>query len=189
MRDTIADLVCLSRSFGTYCWFITQNLATAVQDTRLLKILHTNARWSLSLRGEPSDCAFLKPFLPVTGRRLRPASNPFDVRSHYSIAEEKALVLDEIANLPDRTGWLLLKGQSPEAILIRTRSLDIPQGQELEQATLPIRRDTSIGMRLSRKEYARLAAERDRKGTAGEEADDVGKGLEQAYRRSRGEGM
>ena len=38
----------------------------------------------------------------------------------------------------------------------------MPQGRDLELATLPIRTDPSIGMRFSRQEYERLIAERDR---------------------------
>src|SRR2546427_7994820 len=76
-RDNMTDLLTMSRSFGAYFVFLTQNMSTAVQDPRMLKILYTNIRWSFSMRGEPGDCAFLKAVLPVTGRALRPQASPF----------------------------------------------------------------------------------------------------------------
>jgi hypothetical protein len=132
-----------------------------------------------------ADCEFLKPVLPVTGSRRRPKQNPFEETRFYSVSEERLILLDEVANLPNRWGWLLLKGESPEAIKIRTRDLEIPQGRELEQATLSIRRDPTIGQRVSRTEYDRSLAERK---NAAEEHGDVDAALEQAYRRARGTG-
>ena len=152
----------------------------------MLKILYTNLRWSFSMRGEPDDCAFLKSALPVTGRRVQPQADPFQEKRFYSIAEERALALEEVAHLPDRTGYLWFKTRAAEAIKIKTQELAMPQGRDLELATLPIRSDPTIGMRLSRKEYERLMAERDREWA--EEPGDLGTRLEKEYRRGRGEG-
>jgi hypothetical protein len=184
LRENMADVLTMGRSFGSYFLYLTQNVSTAVQDARILAILHTNIRWALALRGEPSDCAFLRSALPVTGRRLRPEMNPFAERSFYSLAEERALVLEEMGSLPDRTAYAWFKARSPEAIKIKTQELAVPQGGDLDMATRSIRRDPGIGMRLSRKEYERLIAERDREWR--EEAGDLGASLEQAYQRTRG---
>ena len=186
LRDNMSDLLTMSRSFGSYFLYMTQNMATAVQDPRMLKILYTNLRWSFSMRGEPGDCAFLKPALPVTGRRVQPQADPFQEKRFYSIAEERALALEEVAHLPDRTGYLWLKTRAAEAIKIKTQELAMPQGQDLELATLPIRSDPTIGMRFARQEYERLIAERNREWA--EEQGDLGGRLEKAYRRGRGEG-
>ena len=70
LRDSMTDLLTMSRSFGTAFTLCTQNIAAAVQDPRLLKILHTIVRWSFSMRSEPADCRFLEVALPVTGRNL-----------------------------------------------------------------------------------------------------------------------
>ena len=153
----------------------------------MLKTVYTNIKWSFSMRGEPGDCAFLKSVLPVTGRKLRPQGSPFQEKSFYSLTEERGTALEEIAHLPDRVGYLWLKARAGEAIKIKTQELAIPQGRKLDEAIAPIRRDPTIGMRFSRKEYERLIAERDRKWTA-EQEGDLGATLRKAYQRARGKG-
>ena len=184
MREHLSDASRLSRRFGSSITYITQNLSAAVSDARLLSLLHTNVGWTWSGRGDPADCAFLKAVLPATGRRPKPKQSPFEETRVYSIAEERSLLLEEIANLGNRHGYFWLKGRSHEAIKIRTGDLDIPQGRELEKAVLPIRNDPTIGQRLSRKEYDRVLIDRARKNTV-EQHGDVGADLEQAYRRGR----
>jgi hypothetical protein len=184
MREHLSDAGRLARRYGTYLCLITQNLSAAVSDARRLSLLQTNVAWTWSGRGDPLDCGFLKPVLPATGRRPRPRRSPFEDPGLMSVAEERTLLLAEIANLPNRTGYLWLKGKATEAIKIRTRDLDIPQGRDLEQATLALRRDPTVGQRLSRKEYERMAAERAREGPP-EQKSDLEATLAQAYRKSR----
>jgi hypothetical protein len=69
LRDQMADFFCMARSFGTHAILLTQAMAAAIRDPRLATVLHTNIRWSFSMRGEPSDAAFLKGALPVAGRK------------------------------------------------------------------------------------------------------------------------
>jgi len=52
-------------------------------------------------------------------------------------------------------GYLWLRTRSAEAFKIKTRELAMPQGPDLERAILPMLRDPSIGMRLSREPLAR----------------------------------
>jgi len=184
LRDSMHEIICMARSFGTHFLFLTQNIATAVPDARTLAVLHTNVKWAFAMRSDPSDCTFLKPALPVTGRRVRPQADPFGEKSFYPIAEERALALDEIAHLPDRTGFLWFKGRAAEAFKIKTRELAIPQGRDLELATRSLRHDSGVGRRFSRAEYERLIAERDR--APAEEEDSLRASLEEAYRRARG---
>ena len=184
LRDNMSDLLTMSRSFGSFFLYLTQNLATAVQDTRILRILSTNVRWSFSMRGEPSDCAFLKPALRVTGRKLRPQASPFEEKRFYTLSEERSMALDSIAHLPDRVGYLWFKARSAEALRIKTEELVIPQGEELEAAVRAIRRDPSIGGRVSRREYDRLIAERDREWE--EEETELSVAFEQAYQNAQG---
>jgi hypothetical protein len=185
LRETMAELLATSRSFGTHFLLLTQNASTAVQDPRLLKGLTTNIRWSFSMRSDPADCAFLKPALPVTGRRPRPRTDPFAEEAYFSMAEERALVHDEIAALPDRVGWWWPRSRSREAIKIRTADLAMPQGTELARAVLALRRDATLGGRLSRSEYERLTQERDEQWREAE--GGLGTGLEETYRRRRRE--
>ena len=184
LREHMADLLSMSRSFGTYFLYLTQNMSTAVQDPRITKVLTTNMRWSFSMRGDPSDCSFLKPVLPVTGRKPRPRTDPFSEVTFYSLAEERAMALDEIAELSDRVGWFWIKARSAEPLKIRTQELTIPECSELERAVMSLSRDPAFGQRLSRTEYERLAAERDRQWA--EEDDDLRAGLEETYQRGRG---
>ncbi|MDA2937068.1 hypothetical protein MYX75_02240 [Acidobacteria bacterium AH-259-A15] len=186
LRDNMTDLLTMSRSFGSHFLYLTQNMSTAVQDSRILKVLYTNLRWSFSMRGEPGDCAFLKPALPVTGRKLRPQADPFAEKTFLSMTEERAQTLDAIAHLPDRVGYLWLKSLSNEAIKLRTGDIDLPSGGDLQQAIRQIKSDPGIGMRMSRREYQRLIEKRDQEWAEGVDGDLGGK-LEESYRRIRGE--
>lgn len=188
LRDVMADFLCTSRSFGTHGLFLTQSMAAAVPDSRILNTLHTNTRWSFAMRGEPGDTAYLKGALTVTGRKPRPRMNPFDEPSFYTLNEERSLLLDGVASLPDRVGYLWLKSRRRDAFLMRTADLDMPTGAELDQAISPLRCDPTFGMRQSRTEYNR-AAERRNQELGPEPVADVVTGLAGAYRRMRGTGV
>lgn len=186
LREATSDIARTARTWHTrFIWF-TQNVSTAVQDPRVLKILHTNIGWSLSLRGDPADCTFLKAALPVTGRRPRPQAHPFEQRSFYSEAEERTILFQEIASLPNRRAYLWLKCHGAQAIPITTADIFIPDGKQLEQAIAAIRDDPSVGMRLSRNEYERRIAERDPEGD--EQPGDLGVRLRRTYQETRGQG-
>jgi hypothetical protein len=185
MREHLSDAGRLSRRYGTHFWFITQNLSASVPDARLLRLLHTNVGWTWSGRGDPMDCAFLKPVIPVTGRKPRPKREQFEETRFYTDAEERTLLLEEIGNLPNRTGYIWLKGQSADAMKVRTADLDIPQGAELEKAVLQIRNDATIGQRVSRKEYDRSLDDRQRDGRSARNHADSDTTLQEAYRRAR----
>src|SRR6266478_6217355 len=93
-QDNMADVLTMARSFGSFFYFLCQNLSTAIPDARVLELLHTNIRWSLTLRGSPRDAAFLRSALPVTGRLERPEANPFRERSLYYLEEERGILAD-----------------------------------------------------------------------------------------------
>lgn len=184
MREHLADAGRLSRRYGTFFWFITQNLSASISDTRLLRLLHTNTGWTWSGRGDPADNTFLKPVIPVTGRRLRPKRSPFEESSFYSDAEERALLLEEIANLPSRAGYFWPKGQSAEAIRVHTADLDIPQGSALEKAVLPMRNDPTVGDRISQQEYEKVLHRKTDRRPA-DEPGDLNDSLKDNYARSK----
>ena len=186
LRDNMSDLLTMSRSFGSHFCLLSQNLSTAVPDSRLLKSLYTNIRWAFCMRGDPSDCSFLKPFLPVSGRKLRPQLDPFVEKNCYSLAEERSMALEAIASLPDRIGHLWFKSRSAEALKLKTQEVDLPGDDELNLATRQLRRDPSVGKRTSRREHERLVAERDQKWK--QETDtNLNADLEQVYRNLRGD--
>ena len=119
LQDNMADLLTMSRSFGSFFLCLTQNMTTAVGDARLLRVLYTNIRWAFCLRGDPSDCEFLAPALPLSGRKRKPAASPFSEPSVYTENEERRLLLQGISQLPDRTGYLWLKSRAPMPFAFR----------------------------------------------------------------------
>ena len=145
----MADVLTMARSFGSFFYFLCQNLSTAIPDARILEQLHTNIRWSLTLRGSPRDAQFLRSALPVSGRLEKPDSQPFREKSLYSLEEERSLLLDGIAHLPDRTGYLWLKARSPQAIRLRTATAPLPEGGEFRGPVEALRCDAEIGGRTS----------------------------------------
>jgi hypothetical protein len=143
----------MSRSFGSFFLYITQNLSTAVQDAEVLEALHTNLRWSLSLRGSARDCAFLQNAFPLSGRIRKPGLNPYSSSEFYSIPEERAQLMSGVAHLPDRTGWLWLKSLTGEAMKIRTRALALPPEAAFRETVARLRGSHRIGHRMRRAEY------------------------------------
>jgi hypothetical protein len=184
LQENMNDLLTMSRSFGSFFLYLTQNMTTAVGDARMLKVLYTNIRWAFSMRGDPADCEFLAPALPVTGRKLKPKGSPFEEAAFYTERDERGLLLDGVSFLPDRTGYLWLKSRASEAIKLRTADLLMPHAQELEMATQPIRRDVTVGWRISRKAYDRQIAERDQRWKEQPEPELV-ETLAAAYRKRR----
>ena len=136
------------------------------------------------MRGEPGDCSFLRAALPVTGRRRKPQNDPFEEPSFYTLNEERTMALDEIANLPDRAGYLWLKSRSQEALRVTVPALSVPHGPELEAAVGQLRRDPTFGARLSRKEHEQRVSARDEDWLKEPEADLDAK-LKGTYRRFR----
>jgi hypothetical protein len=183
--EDIADLLTMARSFGSYFSLICQNLTTAVPDTRTLEILYTNIRWSISFRGTPHDAQFLRPALPVSGRRRRPEPNPYRERSLYSPEEERSLLLEGIASLPDFTGYLWLKARSREALRITTQLPELPRGREFEAAVRRLRALPELGGRLSCADYERLVEERDREWQGAPQENNLEDRLENAYQKER----
>jgi hypothetical protein len=185
-QENMADVLTMARSFGSFFLFLCQNLTTAIPDSRILEILHTNIRWSLTLRGTPNDARFLRSALPVTGRRSRPEPHPYRERTNHTREEERALLLDEIANLPDRTGYLWLKTRSPEALRVETRTLDMPAASELRPMVEALRSDASLGGRMARTEYEACIRKRDGEWLESEApSSDLGEVFERKYSEER----
>lgn len=188
LRDNMTDLLTMSRSFGTFFLYLTQNLSTALQDGDMLETVHTNFRWSLSLRGSPRDAAFLQTALPITGRLRKPSANPYAPPEFYGPAEERAQRLAELAHLPDRVGWLWLKSLTGEAMKIKTRTLDIPARTEFQEIVGGLRADARIGHRMAREAYIAAIGGRDGDDASQEKKDEDEvkvEQLKQAYRQEQ----
>jgi hypothetical protein len=153
LRENMVDLLTMSRSFGSFFLYLTQNLSTAVQDREMLETLHTNIRWSLTMRGTSQDAAFLQPALPVTGRMQKPRVHPAAPVEFYKPAEERSLLMQSVTHLPDRVGWLWLKSRTGEALQIRTKEIELPTGAVFQELVSRMRGDPRIGNRQSRSEF------------------------------------
>jgi hypothetical protein len=185
-QENMADVLTMARSFGSYFFFLCQNISTAIPDSRILETLHTNIRWSLTLRGTPRDAQFLRAALPITGSRPRPEPHPYRERTRYSPEEERSLALEGIAHLPDRTGYLWLKTRSPEAIKVETPNLELPQGEEFRTIIEALRAEPKLGKRIARSAYETRIVERDREWLEiKEESSDLGESFEKKYREER----
>jgi len=187
-QENMADILTMARSFGSFFYFLCQNLTTAVSDTKILETLHTNIRWSMTFRSTPRDALFLRSAIPVTGRMERPQSHPYRKAGYYSVAEERSILHDGIAHLPDRVGYLWLKARAPEALRIRTPHLPSLEGPAFREVIEAMRTEARLGARLSRTDYERLVEERDREwlSEASEDQHSVGESsgrLEREYRR------
>jgi len=182
-QENMSDILTMARSFGSFFYFLCQNLSTAIPDARILEQLHTNIRWSLTLRGTPRDAQFLRSALPVSGRLVRPEPQPFRERTVFTTEEERGQLLEGIAHLPDRVGYLWLKTRSASAIKLSTSRVSIPEGDEFRQAVDRLRQDATLGGRLSEAEYVADIAARDREWLGvGEEIGAVEERWEKAYR-------
>jgi hypothetical protein len=164
-QENMTDILTMARSFGTFFYFLCQNLSTAVPDARMLETLYTNIRWSLTLRSTPHDAAFLRSALPITGRLRRPEANPFRQAQTYTPEEERNITLNGIATLPDREGYLWLKTLADKAIRIRTPFIDLGTTNQFRSVVNYILQDTAIGGRIPRSEYLAEIRERDRRWT------------------------
>jgi hypothetical protein len=170
MQENLTDILTMARSFGTFFYFLCQNLSTAVPDARMLETLYTNIRWSLTLRSTPHDASFLRNALPVTGRMRRPELNPFQKAGTYTAEEERNITLNGIATLPDREGYLWLKTLSDKAIRIRTPFIDLGSPDNFRTVVDSILQDTTIGARTTRSEYLQRVRERDGRWSPGPDA-------------------
>jgi hypothetical protein len=159
-QENMPDLLNMARAYGSFFHLLCQNLSTAVPDGRILEMLHTNMRWSLTLRGSPNDAAFLKSALPLTGRLRRPEAHPFREGTIYGAEEERSLTHASIASLPDREGYLWLKTRSPYAIRLRTPPIQIATGRAFRDVVEALRSDPSFGHRVSRHQHAGLGLAR-----------------------------
>ncbi len=172
-QEDVAEVLNTGRSFGTFFHFITQHLETAISQREILDILYQNLIWSFTLRSNPKDCSFLQPVLPVSGRRLK-ASGPFQEPEFLTREEERRFLFERIAHLPNRTGYLFLKAQAAEAILLNTNTVEI--GDDFEDVVREMKGTSEFGDRVRRP--------RDAEREVNEDAGDVFTRMEEDFKDS-----
>ena len=181
-QENMTDILTMARSFGTFFYFLCQNLSTAIPDSRILETLYTNILWSMTLRSTPKDASFLRSAFPVTGRKKRPEMHPFREATIYSPEEERSLALSGVANLPNREGYLWLKTRSPEAIQLRTAHVELADDEEFQEYVDRVRHFHALGNRMSKNEYERMISKRDREWLENEPiTGDLGAKMEEEY--------
>jgi hypothetical protein len=121
--EDLHEILNMSRFKGTFMQMLCQNLSSSITNKDTFEVLRTNLRYAFCLRSLPSDVQFLKPFLPVTGRRRKPGQ-AFQEKQYYSENEERNSLLEEIERLPDQVGYFWLKTELPHAVKMKVTSLD-----------------------------------------------------------------
>ena len=92
-------------------------------------------------------------------------------------------LLEGIAHLPDREGYLWLKTRSAEAIKIRTAKVALPEGDAFRKCVEELRQDACLGGRLSQAQYSDDIAARDREWFEGGESPLLEDRWERVYQR------
>ncbi len=146
-QEDVAEVLNTGRSFGTFFHFITQHRETAISQREILDILYQNLIWSFTLRSNPKDCSFLQSVLPASGRHLK-ASRPFQEPEFLTQEEERRFLFERIAHLPNRAGYLFLKAHAPEAILLKTNTIEI--GDDFEEVVCEMKGTPEFGDRVWR---------------------------------------
>jgi hypothetical protein len=125
--NTTERILRLGRSKGISFILLSQDLGSvgAVQ-TALPQVVRTNVHWHMVFRTTEDWKLMIRP----TGRRLRAAGAPWETREvgYLSRAEESAAIAEEIANLPDRTAYLISRRYGLDPVRVRTNDLQLAQG-------------------------------------------------------------
>jgi hypothetical protein len=153
-REHMADLLAMSRSFGSYFVLLTQSLTSAVRDADILNSILANVRWIVMLRSTLRDAELIAPGIAVTGALHKPKHNPFEVAKPMTESEELKVRLKEITKFPDRLAYCWLKAWVGTAIKITTPHVPLPHeiaGCTKEQLASFVQSE-QLGQGLTRKE-------------------------------------
>lgn len=125
-REHMADLLTMSRSFGSFFVLLTQSLTSAVRDADILNSILANVRWIVMLRSTLRDAELIAPGIAVTGALHKPAHNPFEVAKSMTESEELKARLKEITKFPDRLAYCWLKAWVGTAVKVTTPHVPLP---------------------------------------------------------------
>lgn len=126
-----ARVLSVARSRAVSLVLISQSLAGAARvEATLPEVVATNTSVQLLFRASSADARSMAHLLPVTGRRHRPPTAPWEERPRTPFldrqAEREALVA-EIPSLPQRTFYFWNRHHSPRAELVRALDVNLPQ--------------------------------------------------------------
>lgn len=116
--ENLTALLTMSRSYGAYLALMTQSPTAACPSRDFLQQLMTNAKWMLMLRSPIDDARLIEPGLSISGRQVGYRSE----RGRFSYLrpeQERQATLQAIADLPNQTGYLWVRGIKRSAIKCR----------------------------------------------------------------------
>jgi hypothetical protein len=187
LHDIALDLervLVLMRARRVSLFSTVQEVSQLTAVTPLLaRVFLTNVGVWLALRAGPHDEHALSVMLRPTGRRPRPRPLPWDHthREYFlPLGEEQRLLLEEATQLPRRVGFFWDRDRRWGPIKMRTRTLRIPEEDELPADLLAAVRRGSVAVPASeledrlRSEEARLRALLRNTVAAGAEAASAG---------------
>ena len=132
--ENLLTILSMSRSFGSHVVLVTQSLKAAISNPEFVASLDTNFRWLILFRCGLGDAGILSSAMPLTGRVVKARSVRGEVLL-MSQSQELAYRLDEVTNLPKRTGYFWLKGAEAKAVLMRSHTVkDIDNPQAIQRA-------------------------------------------------------
>jgi hypothetical protein len=123
--DACEDILRLARAKGVYLYLLAQDLASVGKvSSTLPTVVKTNVMLHAIFRTTDSDWSA---FLPVTGRRRKTDTAPWEERRtvYLDRGAELTLLKEELARLPDRTCYLLDRRSGIPAALMRTADLTL----------------------------------------------------------------
>jgi len=148
--ERVAKLLQTARSRGVALHLLTQGPASvSAVSPQILSAVHTNV--SSEILGPTDDVRSLAHLLPVTGRRPRARSLPWEAppaSPWVSRDEELRQLLEETQALPPRHFWVRAKRRAQKATLVRTLDFHLPPS-----------RDPRLAERLERGRLGRTLAE------------------------------
>ncbi len=128
VADHYERVLSMARSRGVSLWLVSQTLAGATRvSPSLPKVVATNTQLQLLFRSSSADAHAMSEMLPVTGRRPRPASAPWEAapKSPFlSPREELDALVTEVTRLPNRVFYLWNRLRPYPAVLARAIDVD-----------------------------------------------------------------
>jgi len=76
---------------------------------------------------------------------------PFQEPEMYTPSEERTLLHEGIATLPDREGYFWLKTKCPEAVRMKTETLNF--GEDFDEVVAEMKATPEFGYRMASKDY------------------------------------
>lgn len=137
----------LARSRGVSLWLASQSLAVAARvSPSLPRVVATNTRVQMWFATSPEDARQMDA-LPVTGRVLRDAPEPWEERARspfLSTSDEREALRERLTRLPQRTYLLLNRGRPYPAQFVRSAAISLPRPGEIDPVLQARLRDGAL---------------------------------------------